>query len=51
MNELEQAVIELLAETDPYSTALESRNGNNVEELWHKLARLVNYQRNPESDE
>lgn len=52
MNELEQTVTELLDATDPYISALESRDDAvDLEEMWHKLARLVNYQRNPESDE
>lgn len=53
MSELEDAVTELLASTDPLPTALELRGESiaHLDELWHKLARLVNYQRNPESDE
>lgn len=51
MNELEQVVTELLDATTPFPSALEGEHDADLEELWHKLARLVNYQRNPESDE
>lgn len=51
MNELEQAVTELLDATCPFPSALEGDHDADLEKMWHKLAWLVNYQRNPESDE
>lgn len=49
--DLKRAVVELLNATSPFFSALEGVPGpyeRDLEEIWHRLARLANYTRPPE---